>query len=480
MKSVLFEHYKKKYASGGKKLPVRKTGMWYQEGDVVVPSNEITMKGPEGEKDYFDSPIMGIGLQSGESQVMLPGEDYFFPKDEAVLEKKMQKGAKVGNKEMTPEQQARFNAYMKTERPRDIEMPEWLSLSSGATNYARALNRMPMEQFVNMPGDISKNVTNAFNRGVSYSIDAEMPRGLGQIETDGTYTPFGQNTLEDMYSGLVYRKSFPKGSVRVSPEEQSFELRGKQGNIKYKRQGSDEEKISELAFNLNMRPNMTLYGKGMMGNTEVNVDPRFINFSNYKQGQIDPQYRVSGGLRGNAGPLNYDLSGNYNPDTGYAYQGSADLSLLKNRLNLSGRVSGNQEDGLNSYSAEARARLAKGLNLTASYGKSNQDAARYNIGLTYNKAFEEGGEVEEDDDEEMVEGIADILRRVKDKKNRKQIAKKMVEDFEEEEVEYNLDDFMQAAKLMQMGGMSIPGINGVVVGSAPMSLQSQYKNKRKK
>lgn len=94
MKSSLFEHYKKKYGTGGK-LPVRKTGMWYQDGDVVIPSNEITMKGPDGEKDYFDSPIMGIGLRSGESQVMLPGEDYFFPNDDAVLEKKMQLGAKI-------------------------------------------------------------------------------------------------------------------------------------------------------------------------------------------------------------------------------------------------------------------------------------------------------------------------------------------------------------------------------------------------
>jgi hypothetical protein len=79
----------------------------------------------------------------------------------------------------------------------------------------------------------------------------------------------------------------------------------------------------------------------------------------------------------------------------------------------------------------------------------------------------------------MVEGIANILRRVKDKKNRKQIAKKMVEDFEEEEVEYNLDNFMRAAKLMQMGGMSIPGVNGSVVASVPMTLQSQYKKKKK-
>ena len=86
-------------------------------------------------------------------------------------------------------------------------------------------------------------------------------------------------------------------------------------------------------------------------------------------------------------------------------------------------------------------------------------------------------EEEEDDDREMVEGIADILTKVKDKKNRKQIAKEMVDDFEEEDVDYNLDDFMEAAKLMQGGGMSIPGVNGSVVASSPTNLKMAYMKK---
>jgi lipopolysaccharide assembly outer membrane protein LptD (OstA) len=50
------------------------------------------MKGPQGQSNYFDSPIMGIGMQSGQTQVMQPGEEYFFPQDEAVYERKMQEG----------------------------------------------------------------------------------------------------------------------------------------------------------------------------------------------------------------------------------------------------------------------------------------------------------------------------------------------------------------------------------------------------
>ena len=472
MKSSLFEHYKKKYAIGGK-TPVRKTGMWYQDGDVVVPSNEITMKGPNGEKDYFDSPILGIGMLSGDSQVMQPGEDYLFPKDNAVFEKKMQMGAKVKNQDMTPEQRARFNSYMKTPNPGNIQTPEWLDLSSGATDYARRLNRMSQQDLIGMPGDISQNVNNAFRQGIDYSIN--VPTSAGQLSTEGSYNPFGENTIQDMYSGLTYTKNLPKGFVKLSPEEQQLTYRTKGGNISYKKKMSDEEQISELAFNLNVLPEaLSIYGGGKTSNGLVSATGKNPKF------QLNDNYNINAGIRGGAGPLSYDVSGNYNPETGYRYRGDAQLSLLKDRLQLSGNVEGSQELGLESLSAEARARILKNLNLKAGYRQSGNNQGSYNIGLSYNKAFEEGGEVEDDDDKEMVEGIADILRRVKDKKNRKQIAKKMVSDFEEEDVDYNLENFMKAAKLMQMGGISIPGINGSVIASAPMTLQNQYKNKNKK
>ena len=45
------EHLRNQYS-----IPVDETGMWYQDNDVVVPSNQITMKGPNGEPDYFKEP----------------------------------------------------------------------------------------------------------------------------------------------------------------------------------------------------------------------------------------------------------------------------------------------------------------------------------------------------------------------------------------------------------------------------------------
>jgi len=97
MKKSLLDHYKMRYNTGGK-VPVRKTGMWYQEGDVVVPSNQITMEGPKGQPDYFKEPILGKGIPSGNLVLMKPGGKYYFPGDKAVFEtKKYQTGKKVKN-----------------------------------------------------------------------------------------------------------------------------------------------------------------------------------------------------------------------------------------------------------------------------------------------------------------------------------------------------------------------------------------------
>ena len=95
MQSPLLEYYKSKYgkSSSKKAIPVDPTGMWYQEGDVVVPGDEITMNGPNGEPDFFKKngekeDIFGVGIPSGKMIVMEPGKNYSFPGDLAVLESK--------------------------------------------------------------------------------------------------------------------------------------------------------------------------------------------------------------------------------------------------------------------------------------------------------------------------------------------------------------------------------------------------------
>jgi hypothetical protein len=148
MKSSLFEHYKKKYTIGGK-TPIRKTGMWYQNGDVVVPSSEITMKGPEEEKDYFDSPILGIGMLSGDTQVMQPGQEYSFPNDNAVFETKQ---FQVGGVDV----QERLNKYMAQGNKKPSAMPKGLSVTTGLREIQdQYLNQ---NQPTGLVGDLSPQV----------------------------------------------------------------------------------------------------------------------------------------------------------------------------------------------------------------------------------------------------------------------------------------------------------------------------------
>jgi hypothetical protein len=74
---------------------------------------------------------------------------------------------------------------------------------------------------------------------------------------------------------------------------------------------------------------------------------------------------------------------------------------------------------------------------------------------------EEGGEV--DNDQEMVEGVADIVSKVDDLKNRKSIAKDMINQFEEEDVDFDYDQFLNDAKVYSManGGINNPGFRAL-------------------
>ena len=47
----------------------------------------------------------------------------------------------------------------------------------------------------------------------------------------------------------------------------------------------------------------------------------------------------------------------------------------------------------------------------------------------------------------MVDGVASILRRVKDKDNRQDLAKQLAKQFDQEEVKYNLADFLKKSKI---------------------------------
>ena len=61
--------------------------------------------------------------------------------------------------------------------------------------------------------------------------------------------------------------------------------------------------------------------------------------------------------------------------------------------------------------------------------------------------LKKGGKVEDDDDKQMVDGVASILRDVKSKKNRLQLANKLAKQFNREKVEYSLPEFLKKSKV---------------------------------
>jgi hypothetical protein len=67
------------------------------------------------------------------------------------------------------------------------------------------------------------------------------------------------------------------------------------------------------------------------------------------------------------------------------------------------------------------------------------------------KTWEEGGEV--DSDREMLEGVSDILSRVDDKKNRKELADYMMANFRDENVTFQPDEFLEDSNVYANGGM---------------------------
>ena len=127
--------------------------------------------------------------------------------------------------------------------------------------------------------------------------------------------------------------------------------------------------------------------------------------------------------------------------------GNVRASLMTNKLNLDASADFNRNKVVG---AAVSGNYQVNPNLSF-YGNANytpKEPLSYGVGFRYNKSFEEGGEVEDhDDDKEMVDGVAGILRGVKDKKNRLQLANKMAKQFNREKVRYNLADFLKKSKV---------------------------------
>ena len=150
------------------------------------------------------------------------------------------------------------------------------------------------------------------------------------------------------------------------------------------------------------------------------------------------------GVRGDKTYLDY----NQDQQGKDIYQtGSAGYNSDKVNLNANATYKNNV---LDNAGIQGNYNVTPNLSLSGNYNVSRGEFGmnpNYFAGFRYNKTFKEGGKVDHSDDKDMVNGVASILRRVKDKKNRLQLANQMSSQFKREKVKYSLNDFLNKSKV---------------------------------
>lgn len=198
------------------------------------------------------------------------------------------------------------------------------------------------------------------------------------------------------------------------------------------------------------RPNPNMRRMPNGGSVSVdNVSP---------DGSVDYSYSPSfKSLRGKLQGSTNILSGKQNyitPSVGASYRnfnvdytpGNVRASIMSNKLNVDAEANFDKNKLVNS-AVSGNYQVNPNLSVYGNVNYTPKEPVNYGVGFRYNKSFSEGGEVEDhDDDKEMVNGVASILRGVKSKTNRLQLANKLAKQFDREKVNYDLKSFLKKSK----------------------------------
>jgi hypothetical protein len=410
MQSPLLEYYKSKYgkSSSKKAIPVDPTGMWYQEGDIVVPGDEITMNGPNGEPDFFEKngkkeDIFGVGIPSGKMIVMEPGKNYSFPGDLAVLESKKfpsfmmggipgVNGTVVGNTMMpTSTNKKRTKKYQvagtvanpsnnkiaselvprfKVNNPLADEFvpPSLISLlgidkKQGSLDLQ--LSKSGKVGNINLASTISPlNIGQQDKKSFVSPTSVKAGLNLGALGKVGYNTELGKNTnLKEIVdpSNFSYSNRFRNknisGAVTINPKQtSSISLNKNSGVVNY---GASAE-----------------YGpKGLQSiGANLNADD-FLDFS-YSRDKAEEGYSSTFNASLNAGrPLSLNFSSNRNPEGDVSRTIGGKVKLK----NTSASLSKNIGQGSGTYNASVSQKMGP-LTLTAKGTATKEKVQDYNIG----------------------------------------------------------------------------------------------------
>ena len=331
--------------------------------------------------------------------------------------------------------------------PQKALLPSWLKVRS-ATPYQ--LNDLsPNSKMVGnlndySVGDVSEDKNALFNNSsIKLATQKRLKGNMGKLDIDTTLTPFKDKKFASpniTYSNSI-GNSKRSADLRVTPENQSLSLSNNsflRGNVDLNRNMTSNGLINSLDANLQIPYTGVTVGRSVTtrpGESPMSEELRAgysgkkVNLNAYsKRDGADQTY--GGNLKTNLGPVNLSGNVNYNTKNMQDYNIAANVDLLNpTKLNPN---RGN-------------------LNLSGSYGASRNNEGgmnpNYRIGLNYTNSFKEGGETDHDDDKEMVNGVASILRRVKDKKNRLQLANQLSKQFDREKVKYDLPSFLAKSKV---------------------------------
>ena len=293
-------------------------------------------------------------------------------------------------------------------------------------------------------GDVSEDKNTLFkNATINLSTQKKLKGSMGRLDIGTTLSPFKDKkfTSPDITYSNSIGNSKRSADLRVTPENQTLSLSNNsliRGNVNLNRNITPSGLINSLDANLEIPYTGVTVGRSVTtrpGETPMSEELRAgysgkkVNLNAYSRRDGSDQ-TYGGNLKTNLGPINISGNVNYNPKRMQDYNIAANVDLLN-----STKLNPNRGN----------------LNLSGSYGASRNNEGgmnpNYRIGLNYTNSFKEGGETDHDDDKEMVNGVASILRRVKDKKNRLQLANQLSKQFDREKVKYDLPSFLKKSKV---------------------------------
>jgi soluble lytic murein transglycosylase-like protein/LysM repeat protein len=483
-----------------KPITVSNVGLWDKsKKKVIVPSNRITMKGPKGEQDFFKRPVLATGLQSGKQVLMQPGGEYYFPEDKQVFEKRMQGGGTVQTNMLQPIKKdeeslpvildSLFSQFQKTKQEFGVEPeePETPSLQTGGhviqpgETFFGIANKynLTKEDLIDANPDVDINTIQ-----IGQSLKIPVIESVGQVEINAAAakTPtkwfdyvnpmnWGAPNYDDAGN---FRQAFRKARIEG---ENDFMWYGDRyssdlANLENKRQELVKDIAEETETLEPIKTNRRKVNEQLPTSTGINND--ILLRQAYKESTFDPKAQSSAGYMGLA-QIGDEVIKDYKKATGVqsvdAYDPEQNAAVQRWAMNQI-----YNSDFVNKKNQSDEVRLAKTL---ASYNWGKGNVRNY---LKRQKA--KGVDIYNSLDwlEELPQETRDYVHKIQ------------LRDVPEFDIQFNqaiknkkyspyVELYQNKANggiinTFQMGGMSIPGVNGTVIANtnAP-SLYKKYKRK---